>query len=783
MKLRKSLYLYMILFSLMLLLIPFNCKAATTQSDDQKRVLFISSYTLAWPTVPYQIRGIQETLGDDVALEYAFMGTKTLDDNGYDELFYERMKYLVAHVQKYDVIITGDDAAYNFAISHEKELFPDTPILYEGLNNITAARNQSDNPWVTGIIEQMPLKQNIDIALKIHPQSDTVVSLLDNSASGKADQTQLAEVASSYPDLKFTTINSSELSQKEIINRLSGLDQNAILIYMILSKDADGNIYTSRQAVDLIVRYSPVPAFRIVEAGIGDGLLGGEFVDHEKSGQYVGTLAMKYLSGESIADVPMMSQSPTARWFDWNVMKKFGIKASQLPADAVILNREPTFWEQHGRVVAVSSAIFVTATLFLIFLLRLFSEQKHNRILMQKNEELATAVTAATRASYAKSQFLSNMSHEIRTPMNAILGLTGIAKYHEHDAREVDQYLSEIEDASTLLLNIINNVLDMSAIENDKLKISEAPFSLNELLDSINAIYAVQCEEKKIGFRITRNFRTETVNGDRLRLNQILLNLISNAFKFTSSGGSITVQVTEDYTKEGRIWYEFSVRDTGEGMSEDMKERLFHPFEQESAVTGQQHGGTGLGLSITHNLVSLMKGKIRVESEKGKGTCFYVELPFSPASAPVTDSHTGSRNETLGELTGRYNFSGHRVLIAEDNALNKEIICELLRLVHLDFDTAENGQITVNQFVQSDPGTYDAILMDIRMPVMNGLEAARQIRACEHPDAASIPIYAMTANAFAEDVSASLAAGMNGHLSKPINTGELYRTLEQILNS
>ena len=331
MKLRKSLYLYMILFSLMLLLIPFNCKAATTQSDDQKRVLFISSYTLAWPTVPYQIRGIQETLGDDVALEYAFMGTKTLDDNGYDELFYERMKYLVAHVQKYDVIITGDDAAYNFAISHEKELFPDTPILYEGLNNITAARNQSDNPWVTGIIEQMPLKQNIDIALKIHPQSDTVVSLLDNSASGKADQTQLAEVASSYPDLKFTTINSSELSQKEIINRLSGLDQNTILIYMILSKDADGNIYTSRQAVDLIVRYSPVPAFRIVEAGIGDGLLGGEFVDHEKSGQYVGTLAMKYLSGESIADVPMMSQSPTARWFDWNVMKKFGIKASFLP--------------------------------------------------------------------------------------------------------------------------------------------------------------------------------------------------------------------------------------------------------------------------------------------------------------------------------------------------------------------------------------------------------------------------------------------------------------------
>lgn len=523
-----------------------------------------------------------------------------------------------------------------------------------------------------------------------------------------------------------------------------------------------------------------------------------------------------------------------------------------------------------------------------------------------KNKQLAEAVEQADAANRAKSTFLARMSHEIRTPMNAIMGITTLAKNNKADTAKVEDYLEKISASSKILLNIINDVLDMSAIENSKLRIDSAPFDFKQLLSGLSAMYYTQCKDKGIRFSLVLSEITEEILvGDSLRVNQVLLNLLSNSFKFTEEGGSIKLQVSQTMLKDDKVYMRFTVTDTGCGISDEMKARLFRPFEQESTSTSLKFGGSGLGLSITKNLVELMHGHIAVESKKGAGTSFTVDIPFGLPEKRVTfeygkfnsiralvvdddedslaytsailhrigidydiaksggqalamllaehskgrgydicfvDWQLSGTNETdltrrireyfdedtliiivsaydlpeikeeaseaganmfvtkplfqstvfnvIMALSGKiyknpsaarndYDFSGYRVLLAEDNALNREITCELLSMVHMETDCAENGLLAVERFENAEPGAYSAILMDIQMPIMDGHAAARAIRSGSHPEAKTIPIYAMTANAFTEDVSAALSAGMNGHIAKPIDTDILFRTLKK----
>lgn len=395
--------------------------------------------------------------------------------------------------------------------------------------------------------------------------------------------------------------------------------------------------------------------------------------------------------------------------------------------------------------------------------------------LEEKNQQLAMAVAQANHANQAKSQFLARMSHEIRTPMNAIVGLTELAKHRKEEPQQIEEYLDKIETSSQILLGIINDVLDMSAIESDKMKIAQEPFVLREILDSIYTVYSTQCRQKGIEFEMNADaVRDNFLEGDGLRLNQVLLNLISNAYKFTPKGGRITVTVTELSGQGEKAYYKFMIEDTGEGMTQEMLGRLFMPFEQEAADTAQKHGGSGLGLSIAKNLVELMGGSISCQSEKGKGTTFAVSIPFALNADAVIKSR---RTED------EYDFEGRRVLLAEDTEINAEIAKELLELVNMHVDHAWNGREAVEMFAAAEPGTYTAILMDVQMPIMNGYEAVTAIRALEHPDSEVIPIYAMTANAFSEDIGAALNAGMNGHIAKPIDTKILYEILQNLVEA
>lgn len=450
---------------------------------------------------------------------------------------------------------------------------------------------------------------------------------------------------------------------------------------------------------------------------------------------------------------------------------------AQFTVDHTLANRYTLTWGD--MMYKFRYPFWIIGVLLLAVIVLLFSfevmRRRNYRSLEEKNGQLAVAVSQANNANQAKSQFLARMSHEIRTPMNAIVGLTQLARKRADEPEQVEDYLDKIETSSTMLLNIINDVLDMSAIESNKLKIAQSSFVLDEILDSVETVYGAQCRQKGIAFVMEKKISNGALVGDALRLNQILLNLVSNAYKFTPEGGRITVSVWEMPGHAEREYYKFVVSDTGEGMSEEMQERLFTPFEQEEADTARRHGGSGLGLSIAKNLVELMGGSISCQSKKGEGTIFTVSLPFMSAEEEKEHAPEGSAKEET------FDFGGRRILLVEDTGMNAEIMTDLLGIVNLSVDHAWNGKEGVELFEKSEPGTYLAILMDVQMPVMNGYEAAKAIRALQSAEAVQIPIYAMTANAFTEDISAALNAGMNGHIAKPVDTMALYRILKKVM--
>mgnify|MGYP000411759763 FL=1 len=398
---------------------------------------------------------------------------------------------------------------------------------------------------------------------------------------------------------------------------------------------------------------------------------------------------------------------------------------------------------------------------------------------LKKAKNVATeALQTAENANKAKTDFLSNMSHDIRTPMNAIIGITSLIRHDAGNKAKVIEYADKIDISSQHLLGIINDVLDMSKIEAGKTVFKYSDFSILDLVQELNTIFHTQIYEKQQTLTIIKeNIQHEWVNGDQVHLIQIFSNLLSNAVKYTQEGGEIQFFVEECETKSSvYAKYRFLVSDNGMGMSADFKDTIFDAFTRaESSITNKIQG-TGLGMAITKNLVEAMGGTIDVESELGQGSCFEVLMDLKIAEdrtvALAAQEETDKQDGNI--------LQGMRFLCAEDNELNAEILTELLKIEGAECTICENGEEILKAFEQSAPGDYDMILMDVQMPVMNGYEATRAIRRSSHELAKTIPIIAMTANAFSEDIQHSLAAGMNAHVSKPVEMKVLEKTIRSI---
>lgn len=384
----------------------------------------------------------------------------------------------------------------------------------------------------------------------------------------------------------------------------------------------------------------------------------------------------------------------------------------------------------------------------------------------------------ADAISKAKTDFLSRMSHEIRTPMNAISGMTMLAKSVLDDRQKALDCLDKIEMANKYLLGLVNDILDMSRIESGKLELNQQPLDMGRLLRELEDLTAPQTREKDLKLVFINQYSSgRAIMADELRVNQILINILGNAVKFTPAGGSITVTVKVEEETPEAVVLRFSIRDTGIGMSRETASRIFSVFEQESKTTTARYGGTGLGLSISSRLVQMMGGILEVESELGQGSDFHfiLSFPFAQRQARAGEPERCSEAHNLEELAGK------RILIAEDNELNCEIAVSLLEMNGFLVESAADGEETISRFCKMKEGYYDLILMDIRMPVMDGLEATKKIRTMGKADSRRIPIVAMTANAFDEDTKKSLDSGMNGHLTKPIEVDKLLEMIGKCL--
>ena len=404
--------------------------------------------------------------------------------------------------------------------------------------------------------------------------------------------------------------------------------------------------------------------------------------------------------------------------------------------------------------------------------------EESNKKLKKAKNITTEALQTAENANKAKTDFLSNMSHDIRTPMNAIIGMTSLIRHDAGNKAKVIEYADKIDISSQHLLGIINDVLDMSKIEAGKTVFKYTDFSILDFITELNAIFHSQIDEKNQTLTIIKeNIRHEWVNGDQVHLMQIFSNLVSNAVKYTQEGGKIQFLVEECETKSSvYAKYRFLVSDNGMGMSADFKDTIFDAFTRAESSMTNKIQGTGLGMAITKNLVEAMGGTIDVESELSQGSCFEVLIDLRIAEDRfVSSAEQVEKDEPAGNV-----LKGMRFLCAEDNELNAEILMELLKIEGAECTICENGKRVLEAFEQSVPGDYDMILMDVQMPVMNGYEATKAIRRSSHELAKTIPIIAMTANAFSEDIQHSLAAGMNAHDSKPVEMKVLEKTIRSI---
>ena len=430
-------------------------------------------------------------------------------------------------------------------------------------------------------------------------------------------------------------------------------------------------------------------------------------------------------------------------------------------------------------ITAIGLYIFF---LVIIQALRLVSTKKQENMyqeeLEKKNEDLTEAVAAAERANSSKRAFLFNMSHDIRTPMNAIIGFTDLAEQNIDDREKVEDYLSKIMLSSRHLLSLINDILDMSRIENGKVTIEAVPVCIPDQMELLRNVVHSDIESKGLRYvQKAENLDDVYVYADALHVNRVLINILSNAVKFTPDGGTITLTVRERKSeKKGFAFYDFIIEDTGIGMSREFIGHIYEQFAREKSSTVSHTQGTGLGMSITKSLVDLMGGEIKVESELGKGSVFTVSLEFLLTSADMVRGNASGKDSSL-----KAEISGRRVLLVEDNELNMEIAKAILESAGLEVETASDGSEALETVKAKSSDWYDLILMDIQMPMMNGYEATRAIRALDDSEKADIPIIAMTANAFDEDRANAFAAGMNAHVAKPLDINTLIETIAEVL--
>lgn len=848
MKMRK--FASIILISMTILLCSSPCFAANdTDVSNNPHVLFLSSYSYEWDSIPKQLSGITDTLSGKANIDYAFMDTKRIPYNVAKQDVYKHISYMNEHEQ-FDYVIADDDAALEFVLEYRNKLFKDVPIVFEGINSESLAKKATQDSLITGIVESFPLKQTIDIATELQPEATNIVAISDDTISGNGSTAQFMDCKSNFKALNFSTINCSTMTSNELKKKVASYGDDTILLFLMLTSDADGNNYTTTEGIKFITSNANVPVYKADELGIGEGILGGNVISYHDMAASAAKIVLKLSRGGNIAGYPVQRVS-NYYCFDKKVMDKYNITKNDIvnaySGNVKYVNDTKSIFQTHKSVILPMGIIILLLFALVLFgLIYLNAKKKYVEQLSEKDTMLnnvldnmpggimifrasgnpreyvktiyfsqgipklagytyeeysdlikrsifdcgldaediaefkrtiATDVTKngpvhmrfhqkhkngsllwismsaewaydesndssiyyavflditqqekaieaenaaleARTSSEAKRDFLSRMSHDIRTPLNAVLGFTSLALNESDIPPGVADYLNKIDSSGKYLIELINDVLDMAKIESGKLQINEESTDVLALLNTLADAFTIQAAEK--GVTLKTDFSKATTRWimlDPLRTKQIYANLLSNAIKFSESDTQIDLIVANEQNDDGSIHVTTTVKDQGCGMSQDFMDRMFMPFEQNAPSDAGT--GTGLGLSIVHSLVDMMNGEIHVESAPGEGSTFILEFDRRLSKPPV---NTQAADHNPVDLKGVH------VLLCEDNDINALITEKILEMIDCTIDRAENGQVGLEMFNKASYGMYDAIIMDINMPVMNGITAAKAIR-------------------------------------------------------
>ncbi len=749
-----------------------SMQPAITHHATQKHVLALFSYTIGWSGERDICEGLKNKMRSSIRMDYVFMDTKNIDKDHSEEITAQHVDLLLER-ERYDAIIAVDDDALDFVMKYEDSKFSDIPVVFNNINSRERAERTGKNPLFTGIIENFFGKQTVGAALSLYPHAKRVVGISDHSLTGLGMTEEFKQIKESFPNLEFETLDMMNMGRSEIIKTIGSYKDDTILLYLNFTQDGDGHIYGMEESYHFLTKITDLPLFKPDQGGVGLGILGGCGGSYVEVGERTAQMVMDILDGKEVTSIPV-EEMDGYYLFDASLLEKYGFTKADMPAETRYVNEKKTIWDRHSQILR---PVIVVILLLIIILALLIVDRRRLGSLVNSQQKLTDAELRRRKAesqSSAITQFLSSVSHDIRTPLVSIVGYTDLA-LNETDEKKKDEYLEKIRSSGTLLTGLVNDTLDVSRNISGKSRMNPVITTLRKATTSVVNSVSESARKKRVRFSSSIEDADLSVRVDQMKLQKIILNLLTNAVKFTPAGGEVSLNVVHLKERVNGCNFKITVSDTGVGMSEAFQKIMYEPFVQENPDPlhmGTQNG-TGLGLTIVRNNVDQMGGHIELSSVQGKGTTISAFLPIDVHDNTVAVSDTGQK-ENYDMLAGM------RVMIVEDSDMNTEVVRTMLERKGVVTVCASDGAEAVELFSQSGQNSYDAILMDLRMPNMNGYEACRKIREMSREDAAAIPIYALSADVYAEDIQRAMDAGMNGHIPKPIRPETLYDTLRSV---
>ncbi len=602
---------------IVVLFLPFNLFSQKVRETKRQRICLIDSYNSNFPTYIHSAKAIQEFIDTThYHIDVEFMNSKEFVDDVYVQHFHDFLSYKLSKRKPYDLFLVADDYALEYVLKYEQDLFKGKPIVFWGINNIDLARKQNANAHCTGVVEDISIKETINLAKTLNPKLEEMYVISDNSESGKTDLNRVLNLKGYNTAINVHELNLAELSFSEFETNLKKLKGEKALLLLSLYRDKDFKYKPFYEGLDFIKKNSDLPIYHLWKHGLNEGIVGGFLIHHYRQTQEALKIADQILKGKAIEEIPVLEESPNQCYLDYKELKKAKLVPSTFPSDWIVINKPSSFIQMSRKY-----AYLILSVGLLVFGLLFFFIYYAKRENLLKNE-LIQAQLDASKVDELKNAFLNNISHEIRTPMNGILGFAEFLASPDVSMEDRVSYLDIISENSNQLLNVVNEIVDIAKVQSGHSDIKMELIDIDGLLSDMEREYKKIADQKNLEIRLIKNISVKKVCADRLYLQKIFRNLIDNAIKFTDDG---CVEI--GYDKKGDL-IEFYVKDTGIGISEDLFKTIFENFRQVQESDIREYGGLGLGLSITRAFVKSMGGKVWVESVENVGSCFYFTLPY-----------------------------------------------------------------------------------------------------------------------------------------------------------